>query len=320
MIKLGPLSTKHFDDVVSLISKRYSELHTYAPLLPDRYVEYDVITPLLESIIDNAPGVVAYEDGRLAGFIGGWILSEFRGQRAVLSPEWGNATQLDNSCRIYEAMYGYISREWLRHDCYTHLMCQYADRPADISAWNWLGFGMAAADGVRDLQPLKLNNKPYRIKRAEMDDLEQVHSLVKALAAHISASPTFLFDEENVCKEDTGKLLADSKQVVWLAFDQHKAVGFLRHGPASDYASTIIRDPGTTSIRGLYTIPAARGRGIAADLLNQALSWSKQQDYERCCVDFEPMNTLAARFWPRHFKIVSFAMLRTIDARIAIDA
>jgi GNAT superfamily N-acetyltransferase len=316
MLKLSPLCSNYFDDVVAFICRRYAELRAFAPLLPERYEEYEVVAPLLESILDQAPGVVALDDSRLVGFIGGWLLPDFRGQRAVISPEWGNATCRENSRRIYEAMYAYTADKWLEQGFYTHVVCLYADRPTDIETWHWLGFGMAAADGVRDLQPLDLDTSPYDIKRAGVDDLQDLYDLGRALSQHIADTPTYLLNEDPQQVEELRDLLTDQQHIFWLASRRGQAVGFLRHGPASEEASTIIRDPGTTSIKGLYTIPKERGRGIAAYLLNKALFWSKTQDYDRCCVDFEPMNVLAARFWTRYFKIVSFALLRTIDPRI----
>ena len=136
MIKLDALSANHFDEVIQLICDRYSVLHSYAPKLPDKYMEYDVTVPLLRSTIDNAPGVVAYDDNhQLVGYISGWMLSDFRGTTAVLSPEWGNATRSENSTRIYEAMYDYIANEWVKQGFYTHIVCQYADQPQNIKTW-----------------------------------------------------------------------------------------------------------------------------------------------------------------------------------------
>ena len=123
MTKLGPLSTKHFDKVVKLISDRYAELYAYAPILPERYMEYEVIAPLLVSIIENAPSVAAYDGSHLVGFISGWLLPDFRGQRAVISPEWGNGTRHENSRRIYEEMYAYAATEWVREGYNTHVVC-----------------------------------------------------------------------------------------------------------------------------------------------------------------------------------------------------
>jgi GNAT superfamily N-acetyltransferase len=60
-----------------------------------------------------------------------------------------------------------------------------------------------------------------------------------------------------------------------------------------------------------------RGQGIAAALLNRSLEWARAGGFQRCAVDFEPMNILAARFWTRHFAPVCYAFVRQVDERIA---
>jgi GNAT superfamily N-acetyltransferase len=316
MIILKPLSRKHLQDVIQLVMQRYSQLLQFAPILPQRYMEIDYIRPLVESILDNAPGVIAFEDGIPAGFMGGWLIPDFRGRRAVFSPEWGNAANIPPSERLYAQMYAYLGREWLREDCYTHLVGQYADRPSDLTAWQWLGFGMLAADGARNLESTGATPSEYTIKLAGPGDTQAVYELCVRLSKYLAKSPTFLFPEETIDEDEIRNDIVDPQQQIWLSLKDGKPVSYLRHGPATDNASTIIRDPGTTSITGLYTQPGERGRGVAAGLLNQTLAWSRQQGYKRCCVDFEPMNHLGARFWKRHFATVCVTMLRCIDSRI----
>jgi len=65
----------------------------------------------------------------------------------------------------------------------------------------------------------------------------------------------------------------------------------------------------------LYTRDV-RGQGIGAALLNRVVQWANEQGYVRCAVDFEPTNVLAARFWMRHFRPVSYALVRYIQLGI----
>ncbi|OGO67782.1 MAG: hypothetical protein A2Z37_02275 [Chloroflexi bacterium RBG_19FT_COMBO_62_14] len=55
-------------------------------------------------------------------------------------------------------------------------------------------------------------------------------------------------------------------------------------------------------------------KGVATCLLNRALGWAKDQGYDRCAVDFEPMNPQARRFWTRHFDCVAYTLVRRLDA------
>ena len=106
--------------------------------------------------------------------------------------------------------------------------------------------------------------------------------------------------------------LADPAVATLFATDDKGPLAFLRIGPHSRDASTIIRDEGTASITGAFTRADRRGQGVAAALLNAALAWAAGEGYVRCAVDFESANLLASRFWPRHFEVVGITLGRRL--------
>jgi GNAT superfamily N-acetyltransferase len=75
----------------------------------------------------------------------------------------------------------------------------------------------------------------------------------------------------------------------------------------------VIRDPGTASITGAFTLSERRGQGVATALLDAALAWARDRGYVRCAVDFESMNVEARRFWLRWFTPVVLTMARRLD-------
>jgi GNAT superfamily N-acetyltransferase len=183
-----------------------------------------------------------------------------------------------------------------------------------------LGFGLLAADGVRDLQPVSGRADGVDVRRAGPSDLQQVTDLIEALRQHMAAAPTFLHQEDSVGIEENAEYLADPAHAVWLAYQGTEAVACMGQGPANPKACTLIEDEGTTSIVSAYTRRSARGSGVATALLNQVLAWARAEGYERCAVDWEPMNVLATRFWTRHFQPVSYALVRHVDERFAQTA
>ena len=66
------------------------------------------------------------------------------------------------------------------------------------------------------------------------------------------------------------------------------------------------------SVTTTFTMEEARGRGVGTAMLNRALDWGRSRGYERCAVDFEPMNTVGARFWMRSFRPVCYSFERRI--------
>jgi GNAT superfamily N-acetyltransferase len=312
------LEEKHLEDAALLVSGRYQGLCQQVPSLPSRYAEVGTLLGLLRDIAVAGPGVAAIRGGRLVGFLSGWPLPSFRGKRSAYSPEWGNGVDPADSRRIYEAMYAHLSAAWVADGRFTHLASLLVNDRDGIDAWHWLGFGMLAADAVRDLRPVSGPDSDVTVRRAGSQDFEQLMALDAALHHYLASSPVFLVEaEEEDDRAHYQRELRNTDKAIWLACDGTEAVAYLEIGPASHDASTIIVDEKTASITGAFTREQARGRGIGTALLNRALEWARAQGYERCAVDFEPMNPLAARFWLRYFQPVCYALVRHVDERAA---
>ena len=135
--------------------------------------------------------------------------------------------------------------------------------------------------------------------------------LIDGLRQHLAAPPTFFPHSAEEVRHGA-EWLSSPANALWLAYQGTEAVACMGQGPANPDACTIIADEGTTSIVSAFTQEGARGRGIATTLLNHCLDRARATGYERCAVDFEPTNFLAARFWMRHFQPVSYALARHV--------
>ena len=317
MIEIVPLGEEHLENAAALASSRYERLCERVPSLPPRYAEVSTLLPLLRDAVGAGPGVAAIHGGRLVGFLSAWLLPSFRGKRSVFSPEWANAAELGNSRRIYEEMYAHLAALWVADGYSTHLISMLANDHDGIDGWHWLGFGMIAADAARDLRPVQGCDPDVDTRRACLADLEQVMALEEALWQHHAASPTFLVATRQRDRSYYEEWLQNPAKALWLAHHDTEAVAYIKLGPANDDASTIIRDEKTTSITGAFTKERVRGRGIAMALLDRSLEWARAAGYERCAVDFEPMNSLATRFWLRHFEPVCYTLIRHVDDPLA---
>jgi GNAT superfamily N-acetyltransferase len=317
-----PLQESHLQDAAGLACARYQALREQVPAMPARYEDPGSTLAWLQDLASQAPGVAAFRNGRLVGFLLGMVIPTFRGKRGVFCPEWANATDPEDSRWLYEEMYARLSARWVADGCVLHLVSLLAhDRPG-IEGWHGLGFGLAAADGVRavehtpDLGPVPGPSTGITIRRAGTDDAEQMRDLITALHQHMMSAPTFLFRGEPDRLEEHAAWLADPANALWLACQGDSVVAGMGQGPANPDACDVIAGDRTTSIVSAYTQPGARGRGIATALLSRVLARAREGGFERCAVDWEPMNVLANRFWTRHFQPVCYALARHVDERL----
>lgn len=285
-------------------------------MLPARYTEVSEILPLLRNISTTTDhGVVAIRGGRLVGFLTGWRMPSFRGERSTFSPEWANAAEQGDSKYIYEEMYSHLAAVWVADKYISHYISLFPNDVNALRAWHWMGFGMISVDAIRGLDSIQGYDADVNIRRAKLQDLEQVMELHAALWQYAKGTPIFLLSE----KKDRSyydEWLRNPDKVVWLAYWNEEPVAFMRLGPADDNVCTIIYDEKTTSIYGAFTKEKVRGKGIATALLDQALKSARASGYERCAVSFEPMNLQGTRFWYRSFRSVCFSLFRHIDHRL----
>lgn len=310
-LEVVTLSQEHLEQAAALAAARYERFRDQLPLLPPQYAEKDTLLPMLQEIVEAGSGVVALDGDRLVGFLAAWILPSFRGRRSAFSPEWANGAE-GNSRRIYEEMYTQLSAQRVEDGTRTHLISTLVDDPRVLDTWHWLGFGMIAADAIRGLEPADGLAAEVPIRRAGPADVEDAVRLTEALRRHTASAPTFLAGAPIRDADYYRQWLSDPANVLWLAYDGDEAVAFMRHGPASTDACTVIRDEKTTSVVGAFTAEGMRGNGIATASLNRVLEQARSDGYERCAVDFEPMNPPAARFWLRHFQPVCYTLVRHI--------
>ncbi len=316
-LQIDPLRVEHLEDAATLVSIRYRALRKQVPLLPATYEEVGTLHPMLLEFTRRAPGVVAVRGGRLVGFLAGMVLPNFRGKRSVLSPEWANGAELSDSRRLYEEMYRELSARWVANGCFTHIAILLGGDPDGLDAWQWLGFGLAAVDALRGVEPTGAPNPDVRIRRATIDDIEAASALGEALERHLASSPSYLAYDERMQRQGYEDELRDPANALWLADEGGEVIASMGIGPANPDACTIIRHEKTASIVSAFTRVRARGRGIGSALLDSSLEWARSEGYERCAVDFEPMNVLAARFWLRRFEPICYALMRCVDERIA---
>ncbi len=308
-LEIVALQQEHLEDAAALVSGRYKALRRQVPLLPPRYEDIATLLPMLRDVTRQGPGVVAMRGSRLVGFLTGSVIPDFLGKRSMYSPEWANGAELQQSRHIYEQMYGRLAAEWVADGCFTHVVSMLGHDQEGIAGWQWLGFGLAAIDGLRRVEPTEAAGAEVEIRRAGIGDIKEATALDEAMNQHLAAAPVFWMHEP----EDYGRWLREPKNALWLAYDGGQVVGCMGLEPGHQGGCQITQDEKTVSIMSAFVQEHARGKGIATALLNRSLEWARAEGYERCAADWESMNVPAARFWPRHFELVCYSLIRSIS-------
>ena len=302
------LREQHLQDAALLVQSRYRALKQPLPMLPARWERLSEIAPLLRDLLPAGPGVAAIRDGKLVGFMMAMIIPSFLGQRTAYSPEWANGATYTEPRIVYEEMYARLAVQWASSGCRLHAVSLMALDATTTTAWHWMGFGLATINAVRDLSPIEVKPSLIRIRSATMSDVGTATAFSDLLKRHLTSPPISWHDEPY----DYAQWLRSPGNALWLAQAGGKVVGCMGVSTGNPDASLILRDDKTASIVMTYVSDRNRGQGVASALLAHAIEAARNSGYERCAVDFETMNTAAARFWLKSFRPATQTMLRWI--------
>ena len=311
MLSIAPFEPSHVTEAAALAAAHVGALCEQVPLIPERWTAPEAYLERLADLADRNPAAVAVDDGRVVGYLAAMRLDWALG-RWAFSPEWANVCSGPHARLARENLYAELAGQWVDEDRRAHFVSLLPNDTTALETMAWLGFGVTNVDGLRGVEPLSSEGAAaVDVVRAGPSDQQAVNVLEQGLRDHLAATPLFL----HFPPPDPGNLeaiLADPHTATLLATDVRGPLAFLRIGPASSDASTIIRDEKTASITRAFTRPDRRGEGVAAALLDAALAWARDAGYRRSAVDFESANLLARRFWPRHFEIVGLTVGRRL--------
>lgn len=114
--------------------------------------------------------------------------------------------------------------------------------------------------------------------------------------------------------KDFKKWISQDNRHLWIVYDDEKAVGYMQIQEIGE--SFISAHPGIMNITGAFVDEKYRGKGVSKMLLDNILSWSRQNGYYLCGVDYESINVAGSNFWNKYIKPYTYTMVRYVDDRI----
>ncbi|MBP3645527.1 MAG: GNAT family N-acetyltransferase [Clostridia bacterium] len=269
--------------------------------------------PPLDALAGNGLTCAAVEDGRLLGFLGAfgpWKPVFCTPDTAgVLSPLHAHAVQKEQRVMIWRRLYQAAGEKWARAGAASHAITLYAHDADARDALYLYGFGLRCMDLMRPMTPIGAKGPDCR----EIFDQRQVTPLRRALAEHLSKSPSFM----RMNPEHLESWLAEKEQShtrIFAAQREGRIAAFIEVDQEGE--NHLACTGGTMNICGAYCMPEYRGTGVAQSVLEEVIRVLGSEGYIRLGVDCESFNPTAVGFWSKYFQAYTHSVVRRIDENV----
>ena len=155
-IEILPFDAAVISQAADLFVHSYRQLRGAIPVLPAAMEDPQRVAGMLQDYFDPRSGLIALENGRLVGYLGWFLVNNFRRtpRKGAYVPEWGHACIQQDKADIYRRLYRAAGECWAAAGCQVHAITTLShDRLAE-TAWYWHGFGLAVVDAVRPMRAL----------------------------------------------------------------------------------------------------------------------------------------------------------------------
>lgn len=329
-LEIVAFAADHSEAAATLLAQRHAADRRHAPLLPAAYEDAAACGELLRQELEaGARGVVALRAGTLVGYLlgrmeppqphGNPMLFE---ERTGSISRAGHAIAAGETPALYRDLYAALAAQWVAGGFFAHYVWLPASDAGTLETWAALGFAPDVCAAVRELdapQPGRAGApRGLEIRRAAQPDLEAAVALTTENMYYHCGAPIFMpmfANLEEIIRTSITAEISDPTCAFWLA---------TLDGQPASLCSFFPTQPGLqTPERSLYldhgyTVPEARGRGVASALVAHGLLWARDEGYERCTLMYILSNPLSSRFWPAQgFRPLYYRLARRIDPRIA---
>lgn len=310
-----PLTGEHLEPATELFIESYRHERAESPFLPSRAIaEPEWIYHALESRLAK-PGVAVVEHNRLLAYMLTGFQFSWKGQQAVLVPEYCHSAIEERKRELYQQMYMYLSQGWADRHIHLQMIGHFAHDTVLQETLYQLGFGAILAERLRICSTLDQPHEPGIREEKDVSKLLQIqieHNAYYAKAPVFILKPT---DPQEVLEElEAHARLGD----VFLAYyEQDEPCAYMIVGNSTiDGEGFLLQNTNTAQIKSAYARPDVRRKGIGKALLGRAIEWSQAHGYERIFVEHETANFSGSMFWQKYFNPYLYFSMRYIDNTI----
>jgi GNAT superfamily N-acetyltransferase len=286
-------------------------------LLPSKTIDdteriHNAIKPLLTN-----PGVAVLQESRVVAFMLSGYRFPFKGQEAVLVPEYCHASTLPDRRELYKIMYMHLANEWVGRHMHLHIVGHFAHDTVLWESLYQLGFGAIIAEALRDLSEVQ---GIYITDIVEETNIERLLEISVEDSRYFRNAPIFLVNKTEI-SERQAILESSIRQgdTYFVFYENNEAHAYLSMGESASGAvkeGFLLRGTRTAQIKNAFVKPQIWGKGIGKSLLQRAVDWSAEHGYERLFVEFETANYFGGNFWRRYFRPYLYFSMRYVDSTI----
>ena len=315
--QIVPFTADHLGAAVELFICDYRREQQDSPLLPSETIDSgdracNAIKPLLPN-----PGVAVLRDNQVVAFMLSGYRFPFKGQKAIIVPEYCHASVLADRGELYQIMYMRLASEWVRDHIHLHVIGHFAHSTVLWESLYQLGFGAIIAEALRDLSRVQGANTKDIVKET---DVERLLDISIQDSHCYREAPIFIVKETEA---DERRAILESSiregDMYFVFYENDEAGAYLSVGESASGTlkeGFLLRDTCTAEIKNAFVKPHIRGKGIGKSLLQRAADWSIEYGYERLFVEFETANYFGGNFWRSHFTPYLYFSMRYVDNTI----
>lgn len=313
--KIVPFAQDYLEPAVNLFINGYRDEQEKNPLLPSRAInEPEWILNTLKSLATN-PGVAVLQKNQVIAYMVTGFLFPFKGQNAVLVPEYCHGSVLTDRKELYQRMYMHLADEWAKNRRHIHIIGHFAHDFLLQETLYQLGFGAFLAERVRDFSAVNGINE---VEIVEEKDIKNLIDIQIEHTRYYPNAPIFIWkDTEKKAVISDLESHANNGDAFFVYYEHNEPLAYIIVGNSKiGEEGFLLQKTNTAQIKTAYAQPHIRGKGIGKALLQRAIQWSQEQGYERLFVEHETANYYGGNFWCKHFNPYMYASLRYIDNTI----
>lgn len=314
-IEIETLKEKHLNEIKTLWNYQYDRIINKYKFLSENWKNDNNFNNFIKSHIRNKNSIIVRYYGKIVGYMT-YDMFDFHNEKTAFFPIMAHSAKEEYKASIYRIMYSYISDKLVQVGCLNHLFTYFALDETLKQYLFELGFGLYVVDAFQDVnfECKKRENNEFQIRKAEIKDIKNIHSILTEVNDYYQSAPLFLKrDIEKL--EEVEECISGKNDVIFIALKANNIVGFIniRISEENDQITLVRKKTGLIDPLGAYIKKEYRQLGLGTHLLNKIFSWCNQNDMQNIHVDFESANQDAHQFWPKYFIPILFSVKRRIN-------